>query len=175
MKELGAYFTEHPIACTSYFGDVSIELFQYARKDDDLSSLRDYVTSTPPIISSNPYAALSVMGLVESIRNSSARHTFKTLNSDFLIATHYIDDPLYAQRLDARIGIAALLDRTKEVFVDHYFKRATDAVKVLGGAVDLTSVVATTALDCEYWLEEDSYTTALSDEPNASIFSSTTT
>lgn len=101
----------------------------------------------------NAHLARFQMGLVGDTTHDRYGNRIFPVNADFVIATHYVEDRIYAEKIDSELAITTVIDESYDQFVDHYATRAKDSIALAGDDANLRELVNFAANDSEYWLE----------------------
>ncbi len=99
-----------------------------------------------------PHSARAQMGLVTKTKHDTYGNKYIMPNSDFIVATKYLDSQEYKGKLDSEIDLTGLLEGSAEGMREHYSDRAYRNIEGNGDAADIREIVYAAARDSEYWL-----------------------
>lgn len=111
----------------------------------------DLVNFTKPGL--NNYKTKLQLGLVSNEEQNKYGPRNCKVNSDFVIATNYLEDPSYKGKLDAQIDLSGLLRTQGANMREHYANQAARNIEASGADVKLVEIIASAAFDSLYYLE----------------------
>lgn len=129
--------------------DSIAQKIMYRLDDKEYAIARKELLEAKP--DSQSHIARQHMNLASKSFEHGANKAF-LVNANFVVATHYLEDRTYAEKINAEISVDELIDHEQEAMVEFYTDKAIRNIRSKKGLTNLRDIVATTTHDISYWL-----------------------
>lgn len=132
----------------------STKLFLSTVREEEFHAIRTSLNPRNIEPGSNAHISRWRMGIVSKSKDDgSGKQTF-SLNKEFAAATHFHEDMVRREKIDASLGISALIQSDREPFVAHYADQSQTLLAVPGQLLSLPDMIDGVQHDIEFWLPE---------------------
>jgi hypothetical protein len=112
--------------------------------ESEFRQARQTLKETKP--DTNQHLAFAQMGITTKSLNKAVH-----LIPDFVVATHWMENLEYREKLDSDLEITNLLETKLPYARDHYLDIAMRTLYAFGTHADLRSIISRTQQDAQFW------------------------
>lgn len=113
---------------------------------EEFATVRENLRETKA--DSNQHLAFAQMGVTTKSLDKAVHPI-----PDFIVATHWMEDSVYREKLDSDLEISNLIEQKLPYARDHYLDIALRTLHAFGTHTDLRSIVSRTQQDAQFWAD----------------------